>query len=158
MQDIGIGFCSHAGKCVVAPRGNFALHQNAVPVAVVKNPLILGPMNARKDAIQIFQVLMIVSDPFAGLRHSKFRIAPRHALDTHQPHALAIQEKTAALNLEFPDAKSSCQSMSLLSASYRRNKPIEIRTIEMPQLRLGQNSFKSRCVGCTALNGKTRII
>jgi len=82
LQDIHIGFCSHTGKCVVAPGWDFALHQNAVPVAVVVNPLILRQMNARKEAIQIFQVVVIVSDPFAGLRHSKFRIAPRHTLDT----------------------------------------------------------------------------
>src|SRR2546426_7028809 len=116
LQDTGIGFCSHASKCVVAPGRNFALHQNAVPVAIVENSFILRPMNARKHAIQMFQVVMIVRDPLAGLCHSKFRIAPRHAFDTHQPNALTVQIKPAALSLECPDPERNWELMSFLSA------------------------------------------
>ncbi len=54
-------------------------------------------MNAREDTIQVFHVVVIVRDPLAGFRHSKIRIAPCHALDPHQPHALAVQIKTGAV-------------------------------------------------------------
>ena len=66
----------------------------------------------------MFQVVVIVRDPFARFRHSKFWIAPGHALDAHQPHALAVQIKPAALSLKFPEPKGSCQLMRLLSVCY----------------------------------------
>src|SRR5260370_5761445 len=103
LEEFGIGFCSHASKCVVAPGRNFSLHKNAVSVAVFENSLILRPMNTRKHAVQMFQVVMMVRDPLAGLRHSNFRIAPRPALDSHQTNALTVQLKPAAFSLHFPD-------------------------------------------------------
>src|ERR1700739_3467799 len=80
LHDIGVRLGPHAAKTVPAPGRNLGLHENAVPVAVVQNPFILWPMNAREDAIKILQVIMIVRDPSAGLRHAKFRIASRTAL------------------------------------------------------------------------------
>ena len=86
------------------------------PIAVVENSFVLRPMNAREHAIQMFQIIVIVRDPLAGFRHSKFRIAPRHALDSHQPHVLAVQIKPVALGFEFPDPECNRELMSFLSA------------------------------------------
>lgn len=98
-HDVGIGLGAHFREGVRTPCRNFALHQYPVTVAVLENSPVLGPMGARENTIQMFQVGMIACYPVARFCHSELWITACHAFHTHQPHPLAVQVKLAIFDL-----------------------------------------------------------
>src|SRR6266849_2336850 len=80
---------------VITPSRNFSLQQDAVGITVIEDTTILLPVHPGQDAIQILQVIVIVSDPSWRLGHTEFGVAARHTLDTHEPQLLTIQVEAA---------------------------------------------------------------
>src|ERR1700686_3253489 len=126
-HDVAVRLGPHALKRVGAPRGHFALHENAVTVAVVEYSLGLRPVHARENAIELLQVAAIVLDPLRRFRHAEIRMTTGHALDAHQANLLAVQMECTALYLESPDAKRRPDVMALLAIIDRRFEAIEVR-------------------------------
>src|SRR5579859_6787123 len=115
LQDVLVGLNSHASESVCAPRRDLGLHKNAVAVAVVQNALVLGPMNAREDAVQIFHIRMVVIDPLGWFRHSELRVAPGHAFYAYQSHTFAIEEERAIPDLKLANAEDRLERVSALT-------------------------------------------
>src|SRR5258706_11558592 len=138
LQDIRSGFSAHPGKGVIAPGWNFALDENAVLIAVVEDPPVLGPMHAREQAVQALHLIVIMGDPLTAFRHSEPRVAPRHALDSHEPYALTIQIQRRASRLEPADSEPGRDLVGPRAIRHAEYEPVQVRVIKVPPLRVVQ--------------------
>ncbi len=132
LHDVSCGLTGHASEGVWTPGGNLGLQENAVPVAVVENTLVLGPMNAGEDAVQMFHICMVVSDPLGWLCHAELRIAPRHAFHAHQSHTFAIEEECAIPNLKLAYAEDRCEGVPVASVRDGKLEAVKMRMIKVP--------------------------
>src|SRR5215475_6509071 len=153
-QDIGVWLVRHSLEGVPTPSGDFALQEDALPVAKIEDATILGPMDARESTIQKFQIVMIVDDPTFRLGHSEFWIAPRHALDAHQAHRLSVEVKGAVLDFELTHTKGSGQGVSFTAVRDEELNPVKIWTIEVPELWLRKGSRHRQSMASVRWNRK----
>ncbi len=123
----------HPFESVRTPRRNLELHKNPMPVAIIEDPLVLRPVHASENAIQIFQVAMVVVNPFRGFGHAPSRMAACHALDAHQPHRFAVEMKLPIPDFEFSCAKLGGAGVRRLLISDGPFKLVKLRRIKMPQ-------------------------
>src|ERR1700722_3548852 len=111
-QNVPVGLSAHAIERVWPPGRNFGLYQDAVAVAIIQHPLVLRPVHTGEYAIQMFHVLMVMSDPFGWFCHPELWIAPGHAFHAHKAHPLAIQVKSTVYYVELPYTKTSSEAVT----------------------------------------------
>src|SRR5260370_670826 len=122
---------THAGECIRSPGRSLGLHQNAVAVTVIQNPLVLRPVDTRKNAVQVLHVLMVVGNPLRRLSHAELWIAPSHPFHAHQSHVLAIEVECTISNVELPHAEISGEAMLVEPIRYGKIKAVQIGMVEM---------------------------
>jgi len=105
---------------------------------------ILLPVNSRKDAVQLFHVIEIMSDQRNGFSHSIIWMAACHALHAHQPHTLPVQIKPSITYIYAAHSKLRLIAMQGRTLLRQANlDSIEVRMVEVPQSRPGdQNRLK----------------
>ena len=153
-EDGGRGLIGHALEGVRPPGGNFLLHQDAVPVAVIEHAPVLLPVDACEDTVELLEVVVVVLDPRRGLGHAVVGMAPGHALHAHQPDALAVQIKSAVFRLEFAYPEGFRAAVEKLAVALQFCvHAIEPGPVEMPEVhalgrkRRCQRRRRSRCEG-----------
>src|SRR5437588_12815670 len=107
LHDLGRRLIGHSLERIRAPGWDFRLNQNSMPVAIIKDTLVLRPVDPRKNTVEFLQIVVVMIDPRCRLSHAEFRIAAGHALDSHQSNTLAIKVKRALLDLNAPNSTLS---------------------------------------------------
>jgi hypothetical protein len=102
---------------VGAPGGHLDLDEDAVAIAIVHDPPVLLPVDAREDAVELLEVVVVVGDPGGRLGHAEVGVAAGHALDTGQPDGLAVEQELRAPDLDLADAEGRGEAVQELAPS-----------------------------------------
>ena len=114
------------------------MNENAVTVAIIEDATVLWPVDPREDAIQVFQVVVVVGDPAVRFRHAGIGIAAGHSFDSHEPHALAVQMERAVFDFEPAYTKRRGAAVSFTFAGDEKLQAVESRMVEVPEPCLGK--------------------
>ena len=59
-----------------APGRHFDLDEDPLPVAIVEDPAVLLPVDARENAVELLQVVVVMVDPGPRFGHAEGRVTP----------------------------------------------------------------------------------
>ena len=112
LHNVGVGFRPHVLECIWSPRRHLGLNHDAVAVTIVKYPAVLPPVDSGKYAIQMFEIGVVMFNPFLRLRHTELGIVAAHALHAHEPNALAVEIKSGVSHFEAANSESGLKAVA----------------------------------------------